>query len=82
MRHKILEKYATTLNEQSPEIFDSFWYICFNRVEKITPQIFHDWMSILARTTTVQQFNNTGRSSVLILFSQSPEIDQQLQVSV
>ena len=49
----------------------SFWFICFNRMEKITPDAFEDWMLILQRTSS--------ESTVLLLLSHSVEVDRNVQ---
>ena len=71
MRKRLLELYSTGTTVLHNEVVKSFWYICFNRIEKITPDAFESWMHIL----------NQAPHSILVVFSQSQEIDYQLQVN-
>lgn len=72
IRLDVLSNYASV--QYDPDfVVDKFWYICFNRVEKITPAVFNDWMQILHR-------RRSDTESILILMSQSPEIDTQIKV--
>lgn len=76
----------TTEKGEIERVVSTFWFICLNRVEKITPEVFSDWMTILIRTspaptsTDSTGSTSTRAGSVLVLFSQSPEVDRQLQV--
>jgi hypothetical protein len=98
-------KSESLTEEAEARVAESFWFICFNRVEKITPEVFGLWMQILVRTTVSASASAPshqseaqagdrgegwrkeeqggvagGRSSVLVLFSQSPQINDQLRV--
>lgn len=63
--------------QYTDKVLKYFWYMCFNRVEKITPEIFKDWMQILVRRGGGQ---GEDQPSVLVLMSQSAEIDAQIRV--
>lgn len=79
VRRELLLQHSNMTDSNMNEIVDAFWFICFNRVEKITPEVFGDWMRILSRASASTESKET-KGSVLVLFSQSPEIDAQLQV--
>ena len=40
------------------------WYICFNRIEKITPDVYEDWMLILHRSKGVSLVLQAVNSNV------------------
>lgn len=63
----------SSVEEVVDPISSSFWYICFNRIAKISPDTFGDWMSILVQTNL--------QSSKLIVMSESRAADIQLLVS-
>jgi tetratricopeptide (TPR) repeat protein len=73
-RKNILSSHARHWDERSEKekdhLLHSFWFICFNRLEKVTPDVFEDWMLILARSS----------NATLILMAESEEVQQQLQV--
>jgi len=69
VRQEVLNQHSKSVDGNWDRVVDAFWFICLNRVEKLTPGVFADWMLILDRTP----------GSVLLLFSQSSEIDAQLQ---
>jgi hypothetical protein len=59
-----------TTESDKQRILNSFWFICFNRLEKISPDVFDDWMLILARRP----------NAILVLMTESEEAKHQLQV--
>ena len=79
VRRELLLQHSNMTDSNMNGIVDAFWFICFNRVEKITPEVFGDWMRILSRASASTE-SKEAEGSVLVLFSQSPEIDSQLQV--
>jgi predicted O-linked N-acetylglucosamine transferase (SPINDLY family) len=56
--------------EEKESLLNSFWFICFNRLEKVSPDVFEDWILILTRSP----------HAILILMAESHEVQLQLQV--
>mmetsp|Transcript_19415 Transcript_19415/g.27909 ORF Transcript_19415/g.27909 Transcript_19415/m.27909 type:complete len:296 (+) Transcript_19415:55-942(+) len=71
-RMDILRRYGSGMSTtRVMEVTGSVWFICFNRLEKITPGVFEDWMRILERTT--------ASGAVLVLMAESEEAQIQLE---
>lgn len=47
------------------------WLVCFNRIAKVTPDVFEDWMQILQRSRS--------RRAVLLLMAESAEVETHVR---
>ena len=49
-----------------------YWLICFNRVSKLSMEMFTDWMLAMSRA---------GKKSIMILMAESDDVEVELKVS-
>jgi protein O-GlcNAc transferase len=72
VRYELIKRYVdragSTPDEKS--LLDAVWLICFNRIEKVAPEVFQDWMQILQRT----------ENTVLVLMAQTKDVERRLEV--
>ena len=61
-----------SIPESIPGRSYELWFICFNRIEKVTPDVFEDWMQVLRqapRVTLVLQATNANETSMLYAYA-------------
>lgn len=75
LRYHLLSKYNSVSDEALEDVSSGRWYVCFNRLEKVTPDVFEDWMWMLkGRKST----NKKALSTYLVLLSGDAEISKRI----
>lgn len=71
VRSDLIRRYVEHAEPTSDEkhLLEAVWLICFNRIEKVSPEVFEDWMHILQRT----------QNTVLLLMAQTKDVQRRLQ---
>ena len=63
-------------------LVEARWLICFNRISKVTPEAFADWMQIMGGSNAVwgRCGSPVSAGSVLLLMAESSEAQREIEV--